>query len=368
MSDDDVIVRTLRAAAAPDLAPGAADRIAAGAWDRAAELRLRGFPRRRIVRRIGFTAAAAAVLVGAVYALRGPETAFAVEGDPVMVRRGDEWIAAREVPFDVLVRAPAGARVLRSRDGDVLRPRPGSVFRLARDTAFARPLCRAEFVEGGGDVDGAGFVVSIRDEVVVERDPSAATFRLSFAVGDGAPRFEVSAGRAFARARGTNERLALATADRAAFLSVNVKGAVERRFARLESWSDAAAARIAKGALPLLDADFDGAGGITLVGGTNAGDFLAFDVPRQAVRDAMRCVNDASARRLLVTLRATQSAPKPPTRYVYEKDAVRVTLDVAGDGRVVVESGGGSTNFASVAAFRREAPGLASLFGDALKE
>jgi hypothetical protein len=356
MTDVDPMTRKLKAGADPGLAPGAPERIAAGAWDRAAQLRAGGAPRRLALRRAGWTAAAAAVLVAAVYSLRGSDAAFAVEGDPVMVQRGDAWVSTFEVPAGVFVSAPAGARLLRSRAGDVLRPSPGSLFRLVAERAASRPVWRAEFTKGGGVVDGAGVVVAMRGEVVVERDPSAPKFQMTFALDEGAPRFTVAAGRAVARAPGSGDRLRLDATERAAYLTISVRGAMERRLAKVETWSPAAAPQI-------VDADFHGSRGITLVGRTPADGFLAYDVPNAAVNDALKCVNGAAAFRALVNVRC---APATPTRYVYEKNATRVVVDVDACGAVNVESPTGRRTFADVDAFRRDAPDVAALFGDAI--
>ncbi len=369
MSDDDALTRTLRDGADPGLAPGAADRIAAGAWERASRLRADGAPRRLALRRAGWIAAAAAVLVAGVFAARGPDAAFAVEGDPVMVQRGDDWVSSFEVPAGVYVRAPAGVRLLRSRAGDVLRPSPGSLFRLVAERTTertaARPVWRAEFTQGGGVVDGAGVVVAMRGEAVVERDPAAATIRLSFGVDDGAPRFAVGEGRVVARALGSGERLRLDASEKAAYLTISGTGGVERRFAKVEKWSPAAASRIADGALPFVDAGFYGTRGITLVGGTRAEGFLAFDVPSAAVNDALKCVNGAAAFRAMVNVRCSTATP---TRYVYEKDATRVEVDVDACGAVSVVSPSGRRTFADLATFRRDAPDVAALFGDTIRK
>src|SRR5437016_2560723 len=74
----------LRDAATPDLASGAAERIAAGAWERAARLRSERAPRFRVLRRGGWIAAAAVLVGVAVFALRGTDPVFAVEGEPVL--------------------------------------------------------------------------------------------------------------------------------------------------------------------------------------------------------------------------------------------------------------------------------------------
>jgi hypothetical protein len=364
MTDDDALTRRLRDGADPGLAPGAADRIAAGAWERAAALRAGAAPRRLALRRVGWFAAAAAALVAGVFALRGSDAAFAVDGDPVMVQKGGGWVTTYEVPADVLVRTPDGVRVLRSRAGDVLRPSPGSLFRLTAERTSARPVWRAEFTQGGGVVDGAGVVVAMRGEVVVERDPAVREFRLSFGLDDGGPRFTVGAGRAVARAVGSGERLSLDASEKAAYLTISVTGGVEQRLAKLESWSPAAATRIAGGALPVVDADFHGARGITLVGGTRADGFLAFDVPNASVTDALQCVNGAAAVRALVNVRSPSTTP---ARYVYEKEATRVVVDVDARGAVTVDASSGRRTFASVDAFRRGAPDVAALFGDAIK-
>src|SRR6185436_19165904 len=101
---------------------------------------------------------AAVVIAGAVLALRGTEPAFAVEGDPVMVKRHGAWVETRTVVVDVDVLVREGRSVLRWSDGGTLRPRAGSEFRLVRDAATPASI-RVEFASGGGDVQGASFTV-----------------------------------------------------------------------------------------------------------------------------------------------------------------------------------------------------------------
>lgn len=360
MTTDDRIARTLRDAADPALAPGAAERVAAGAWERAALIRTGRAPRFRVLSRIAVPAAAAAVLAGVVFALRGTDAAFAVDGDPVMVRRGDEWISSRDVPLETLVRVPSGSRVLVSGAGDVVRPRPGSVFRcFARTDGF-----RVEFDAGGADVSGAGVVLSLRDEVLMAPDPRAATARFSFAFDDAgqAPRFEVESGRADVRVVRSGERLVLGAAQRAALLPAGTSGG-GRRLAFLEAWTSDAPSRLARGGFSFVDAGFDGkGGGLRLVGELTARGCVAFDVPPGAVRDAVSFVNLLPRIRVSVEARAAT----PPTRYVYEKDARRVEVDVDPRG-VVVTDGADVRRYPSVAALRREAPTVAALFGDELE-
>ena len=102
---DPVIERALAEASGPGLAPGAAGRIADGAWRRAAELRASRTPRFRVFGRLGFLTAAAAAIVGALVVFRRSEAAFAVEGDPVMVRRGGGWTSSLRVAADEHARA-----------------------------------------------------------------------------------------------------------------------------------------------------------------------------------------------------------------------------------------------------------------------
>src|SRR5437899_548801 len=106
MTDDDAMLRSLRDAARPGLAPGGAERIADGAWERAAVLRSGGVPWFRIARRAGWAVAAAIVAGAAVVELRGTDPAFAVEGDPVNVERAGEWVATRTVAIGTVVEVP----------------------------------------------------------------------------------------------------------------------------------------------------------------------------------------------------------------------------------------------------------------------
>ena len=195
MDDDDTVPSSLRDAADPRLEPGAAERIAAGAWGRASVLRAAAPSPFRTLRRAGWAAAAAVLVAAAAVALRGTDPVFAVEGDPVNVQRGGAWVETRSVSFDATVDVPAGVRVLRWTDGGLLRPSPGSRFRLVRGGSPAQAI-RVEFERGGGDVEGGSFVVATR-EVEVERDPSALSLSISFTLDatDGAPRVEVGSGR-----------------------------------------------------------------------------------------------------------------------------------------------------------------------------
>src|SRR5262245_36003904 len=114
MERDDSFRDLLRDAAEPDLAPNAAGRIAAGAWERAAEIRreaARGALRdRRTKWLVAPVAAAAALLVGVALALRASVPVFAVEGDPVQVLADGAWSEARQVPVGSLVYVPLGSR------------------------------------------------------------------------------------------------------------------------------------------------------------------------------------------------------------------------------------------------------------------
>src|SRR5262245_10311425 len=190
------MIEAVREAADPRLPPGTSSRIAEGAWARASASR-RGGPRFLSGPRALWAAAAALLLAVSLLALHGTDPAFAVEGDPVMVARGDGWAETNVVHLDSVVRVPdEGRRVLRWRDGGVLSPRPGSLFRFVRSDGGPHPG-RIEFERGGGEFDGVSFVVAARD-VVVEREPSAAEFRfsISLAAEDGEASVEVERGTA----------------------------------------------------------------------------------------------------------------------------------------------------------------------------
>lgn len=372
MTDDGPMLRSLKAAADPALAPGAAGRIAAGAWERAAAARAHAAPRFRALRRTGVAAAAAVLVAAVVLAVRGTDPAFAVEGDPVMVERGGEWVSTRTVALDNVVRVPEGMRVMRWSAGGTLRPHPGSLLRFVRGEGAA-PAIRVEFEEGGGDVEGATFVVATRD-VVVERDPSAATFSFHIAIdpGQGGPRVSMDSGRGFVRAVATQERLLLHSAERAALLPVSLDGRRTLRLTKVENWSGESAARITSGRFAVMDAGFGPRDGITLFGtsaprGAPAGaspGFLAIDVPGPQVRDAVSRVNVLGTRRM--TWNVAVRASHPASRFIYEKDGERVEVDVLASGAVAVKGVSEFRRYADVDTFFREAPQTAALFGDSI--
>ena len=365
MTDDDHVFETLREAADPQIPPGASSRIADGAWTRAASARQSG-GRRFLGGPRALWAAAAALLVAVTFfTLHGTDPAFAVEGDPVMVARGNGWAPERKVRLDDVVRVPdSGNTRLRSRDGGVLHPLPGSQFRFVRSDGEPRALC-IEFDRGGGEFDGTSFVVAARD-MIVEREPSAAALRFSIAIaaGDDGARVTVDRGRAVVRSLATSERLLLNAAERAMALRVSLSGEPCVRLARVTDWTPAVDRQIASGVVSVFDASRGPVGGITLVGTTDRREFLAFDVPSSDVQQAVRGVNLFSF--LRVACRVDASSADAGARYVYENSGRRVELAMGHDGVVTVSDGGSTRAFRDLAAFRRDAPELAALFGDTL--
>lgn len=365
MTDDHHMFETLREAADPRLPPGASSRIADGAWARAASAPRRGVSRFLGGPRVLWAAAAAVLVAVSVLALRGTDPAFAVEGDPVMVARGDGWAPEHKVRLDDVVRVPdEGSRLLRSRDGGVLTPLPGSQFRFVRSDGEPRAI-RIEFECGGGEFDGTSFVVAARD-MVVEREPSAAGLRFSIAIGadDGGARVAVDRGRAVVWSLATSERLLLHPAERAAALRVSLAGKPCVRLARVADWTPAVDSQIASGVFSVFDAARGPVDGITLVGTTGTREFFAFDVPPADVQAAVRRVNMFAL--LRVACRADAPGADAGTRYVYELGARRVELTTRHDGVVTVTDGGAPRVFRDLAEFRRDAPELAALFGDTL--
>jgi hypothetical protein len=296
-----------------------------------------------------------------VFALRGTDPAFAVEGDPVMVRRAGGWIASRSVAFDADVRAPRDGSVLRWIDGGTLRPRAGSVFRITRGDAASSAI-RVQFDVGGGDVDGASFVVSMPEEVVVEPSASHATLSFSFRIDAGSPRVEVNAGEAIVRSMRSGERLRVDAAQKAAFL-VPRDAAAPPRLALIEAWSRGAETQIARGGLRVVDAGFSPWGRVMFVGSDATCGWRALEVPLGEAQDAVRLVNVASR---ISTLVRARPAVEGATRYVYEKDRTRVEVVVDPCGGVRVDDGSGPRTYVDLESFRRAEPRAAALFGDAL--
>lgn len=368
MTEDDPLVRALRDASSPGLRPGAAERIVEAAYVRVAAGRR---PVRRLVaiRRATIAAAAAIVVAVTVLALRGTAPAFAVEGDPVMVERRGAWVETRSVYSECLVRVPNGVRVLRSAEGSLLTPTPGSVFRV-RTQPGTHASYRVEFSAGGGDVQGSDFVVSMPGEVLVERDPASPSFRLSVSLdgGDGSPRIAVLRGSAVVHRTSSSETMRLAPAETAAYMPVRVGHAMQRRLTRIESWSPAAEAKICGGVLDLVDASVGPRGGLTLFGSSGNRTFFAYEVAGDAVSDVIGRVNEIGRLRAgLFEGGTTACAGAPSTRYVYEKDDVRVEVLVSADGSVRVADRAGARFFSDLAHLHVAEPATTDLFLETLR-
>jgi hypothetical protein len=365
VTDDHHVPESLRAAADPGLSPGAASRIADGAWARAASLPRPGGVRFLAGPRVAWAAAAAVLVAVTFLALRGTEPAFAVEGDPVMVARGDELVPTRMVTLDSVVVVPEdGTRVLRWCDGGVLSPRRGSRLRFVRVDGAPREV-RIEFERGGGEFDGASFVVATRD-VVVEREPSAHELRFSIALtaDDGEARVDVAAGQALVRSLASRERLLLSASESAAAMRVGAEGRKVLRLARLSGWTPDAGSQIASGRMSVVDAGFGPVGGITLFATTGAREMLALEVPLSQAREALARVNFVAKVRVACPLALTEAAFD--ARYTHEQGGRRVEVTKLRDGTFIALDGACLRSFPDVAAFRRDAPETAGLFGDAL--
>jgi hypothetical protein len=364
VTDDHHVLDAVRDAADPRLEAGAAARISQGAWERAAASR-GGSSRFLAGPRVAWAAAAAVLVAVSLLALHGTEPAFAVEGDPVMVARGGEWRVTRNVDLDDVVRVPEhGTCILRSRDIGVLSPLPGSEFRFVRLEGAPHDF-RIEFERGGGEFDGASFVVAARD-VVVQREPSAVELCFTIALTEDAGDASVSVerGAALVRSIATSERLLLQPAERAETIRVRLEGQACRRIAKVSDWTRAADKQIASGRIAFVDADFRGLGGITLFGTTDRRELVGFEVPLSEVRDAVRSVNAVAAIRF-----AVGHAVQPAAVHsicTYELGSRRVEAVKRTDGSVTVSEQGATRVFADVASFRRDAPDVAALFAGAL--
>lgn len=362
MTDDHHMIETLRDATEPQLAPGAASRIADGAWSRAATSPRRG-PRFLGGPRVAWAAAAAVLVAVGVLALRGTDPAFAVDGDPVMVARGDRWVPESRVRLDDTVRVPdGGKRFLRWCDGGVLSPRPGSLFRFERTDAGLNQI-RIAFERGGGEFDGTAFLVTAHDMVVGPGPSSAALkFTIELTADDGEARVAVDRGSALVTSLATSDSLVVNAAERATAMRVRLGGQLCLKLAKVADWTPAAGSQIATGRLAVVDANFSPEGGITLFGTTRARELVALDVPVPAIPDAVMRVNATARFAFPVALRAAPYA----ARYRYEKDGRRVDVVRRADGTMVVSEAGVDRDFADVAALRRDAPAVAALFGENL--
>lgn len=357
---DPVIERALAEASGPGLAPGAAGRIADGAWRRAAELRASRTPRFRVFGRLGFLTAAAAAIVGALVVFRRSEAAFAVEGDPVMVRRGGGWTSSLRVAADELVKIPDGVRALRWSFGGVLRPRPGTVLQFAR--ADSSRQVRVEFKSGGAEVDGSCFLVSMPGDALVERDPSSGVARFEVRVGDlGAPEVSVGEGSVFLRTGRARSSLQLANAERAALVPLLQGASTQMTWTKIAPWSPAAAATLEHGVFRVLDAQFVQDGQVALLGSAPGCGTFGIEVPPAQMPEVVNRIN------LFARVRVAVTAGGSPARYVYEKDGASVVVTVDATGAARVQQGRDERCFRDLAALRRDAPEVAALFGDALR-
>jgi hypothetical protein len=365
VTDDHHVIDVLREAADPRLAPGAASRIADGAWARAAAAPRLGVSRFLAGPRALWAAAAAVLVAVSVLALHGTDPAFAVEGDPVMVARGGEMVPTNVVHLGSVVSVPEqGSRVLRWRDGGVFSPRPGSLFRLVRSDGGPH-AGRIEFERGGGEFDGASFVVASGD-MAVESAPSRAPARFSITLtaGSGEASVAIESGTACVRSLATSDYLVLNATERAATKRVRLGGIPAMRLAKVADWTCAADRQIATGRVSVVDVDFRPVGGITLFGTTQKRELLAFEVPPAEVQDAIGRVNAHAVVRF--AFRHAAPAAEVDARYVYENNGRRVEVTTRRDGTVGVSEGGVSREFGDLASFRRDAPELAALFGDTL--
>ncbi len=304
----------LRAASGPAPDDDAAARIAAGAWRRARSPGARS-DWRRVLRGRALRAAAAVLVVAVgslgVFALDPPAAAFAVEGAPIQMWKGDRWVAARRVHADdTALYAAEGVRTLRGPDGATIVPQPGTTLRIAKGET--RGTFRVEILAGTAQVTGPTLFVSMAD-VDVAPDGGDGAFRALFvrggaaATGAAPPAFPASAPAAFARVqvdggsarvrrRSTGEFLDLTAAQSAALLPVGEGPGVRLQLGRLGTFSTDVALCIASGS-PVVDVGRTG-GDVIAVLGDGGGAVHGFVIDRAEVRFALDEINTAMLARV----------------------------------------------------------------------
>ncbi len=286
------VVRAVRAASQPAMSDvatsaGTAERIADTAWERARGTRkptsARPFLSTLFASSLRRWAAAAIVLAAAgagTFALRPTEAAFAIDGDPVQVLRGDRWESeTRVVHPGATIFVQGGTRTLRG-PGAEITPDPGSTFRIVGD-GDAQSF-RLEILGGGAEISGKSIRLVVAD-FDMQPTLTSRTVRVFASVPApiaGAPspelalttdrlkqvRFEVRLGDARVTRRSTGEHIDLSDADVAALLPVPTDGAHVFRLARLRDYTSNIAVRIAMGH-PVIDVHEAAAGTIAVLGG-----------------------------------------------------------------------------------------------------
>ena len=286
------VVRAVRATSHPatsDIATsaGAADRIADAAWNCArpstTSTSKRPFLSTVFASSLRRWVAAAVILtaVGAsTFVLRPTEAAFAIDGDPVQVLRGDRWESeTRFVHPGATIFVQGGVRTLRG-PGAEITPEPGSTFRIVGD-GDAQSF-RLEILGGGAEISGKSIRLVVAD---FDMQPTltsriARVFASVPAPISGAPspelalttdrlkqvRFEVRLGDVRVTRRSTGEHIDLSDTDVATLLPVPTDGTHVFRLARLREYTPNVAMRIAMGH-PVIDMHQDAAGAIAVLAG-----------------------------------------------------------------------------------------------------
>jgi hypothetical protein len=398
------LARELREAARPDIEPGAARRIADGAWRRDAERREAGraplFARPlpvnawRRMRRLGVAACLVTAAGIGVFGLHGTEPAFAVDGDPVQVWTGEEWEDALKVEVGSFVFVPGGVRTLRGRDGSRIDPRPGACFRLAAD--LPELSFKIEVLRGRAEVLGPALTLDVADVSVEPEDPTAfhVDVKLVTAGHTGQWDFTPPAdpvtvsweGTPVIRAvqnvrlsqRITGESLSLQPAETATLVAVEDAPAPQR-LAYLEAWSAAVPERIAAGNL-VVNVDSDR---FVLYGGRG---FECVELPAPELRlDALVKMNEASTAYLGFVsdlhdqqleveqhIRVLQQLvdDTPPRRELrLERNGESVVVRILATGAVTLQrSSQVPEHFDSVKTLRAAKPEAAALFGKLLED
>jgi hypothetical protein len=385
MRERETFRRLLRDAADPGLAPGAAGRIADGAWARAAELRRAGTasPVRsgRFAWRI---AAAAAVLAGAVIAVRSSTPAFAVEGDPVQVLDGNHWDDAKRVRPGAWVFVPPGTRTIRARDGSQIAPQPGAVFRLVSAPADGRTW-RVEMRRGDADVAGSTFVLEVSDQMEVaraENGPLRVRVSLGDAVAtppariDGMPATSMPLVRVLdGAARVSNLRSAqflMVRADESvASVVVDDSATARPQIVRTVAWNPQVALDVARGANLLNCAPRpDGIAFLNIA--RPGGDVQTISIPvglqDEALSHLTLLAAENAARSISISVERRDLGAAGWRQYEAVRDGAHTRITVREDGTAVLErTGADAREFPSLDDLRHAAPDAAAPFGDRLR-
>ncbi len=352
---DPAFSKKLRAALDPGLAGGASARIADGAWQRAREAPVAPVARRLPRRAIRYAGAAAVLLAMATggLVLRPEATAFAVEGEPVSVWKGDNWEPAKLVHGDATVFAPAGTVALLGQNGARIEPTAGAVFRitLTKNAPFEVRVMRGSVAVTGG----SHRLVAGDFEMQPQTVTANVTLRAALISGDSLsieppvlppafltdaiPQVEAIVGSAFVRHLGTGERRSLAQMD------VLTLDADSQKMLPVHRWSHDVATHVFLGAMPVGAAPTPGGDAQLVLHGIDH-EMIATLVPHAKMRRVFALMNFATLENLRATPRLTvavaihEVSPDDhlEREFVREKDGNVSALRIFGDGRVELES------------------------------